>query len=323
MKMAERTQIERIIQILQRLALKREVTVRELYDYFERKVSIRTLQRDLSKIASCNIPLNEKVGKNNQITWTIAERYLRFVPMTLGSREVIASLMLKGIADVFKSTPLERDAKAFLQKARQLYPSDSVTEVSEHASAEIFGFNQFGYIDYSKFSTIIDSLIEAIVSHNGIVVDYKATWRDMSSKIDGNPYVLLLHKGAMYLVLYSNYYKTVIQLPVQRMLGVEVLDTKFRRDPKFSLEKLRKDRFGIFGFEGQKPQRVVLGFSREIADTIAERVWHPSQKIKRHKDGSLTLEIRVIVSDELLGWIASWREYVEVIEISTGNRRKK
>lgn len=310
MKMAERTQIERIIEILQRLSLKRTVTAHELHEYFDKRVSLRTIQRDLARIAACNIPLNETVGKNNQTTWSIDEGFLRFVPMTLGSREILASLMLKGIAEAFKSTPLERDAKAFLQKARQLYPSDAVAEVSEHASAQIFGFNQTGYIDYSKFSMIIDRLIQAIASRNSVVVDYKATWRDKSSKIDGNPYMLLLHKGAMYLVLYSNYFKTYIQLPVQRMLAVEVLDTTFRRDPKFSLEKLRRDRFGIFGFEGQKPQRVVLRFSKEIADTIAERIWHPSQKIKRHKDGSLTLEMKVIVSDELRGWIASWRGYV-------------
>ena len=58
----------------------------------------------------------------------------------------------------------------------------------------------------------------------------------------------------------------------------------------------------------------MLKFNKEIADIIAERIWHPSQKTTHHRDGSLTLEMKVVISDELKGWVASWREYVKVVE---------
>jgi len=66
--------------------------------------------------------------------------------------------------------------------------------------------------------------------------------------------------------------------------------------------------------EDLKPQKVVLKFHKEIAEVVAERIWHTSQKIKHHRDGSLTLEMRVVISDELRSWVGSWLEYVEVIK---------
>jgi len=62
-----------------------------------------------------------------------------------------------------------------------------------------------------------------------------------------------------------------------------------------------------------EPANVKLKFSQDIAETIADRIWHPSQKIHRHKDGSLTLSMKAVVSDELLGWVSSWQHYVEIL----------
>lgn len=84
------------------------------------------------------------------------------------------------------------------------------------------------------------------------------------------------------------------------------------RKADFALDKLREDRFGIFGHESLKPQKVVLRFNPDIPDTVAERIWHPSQKLKHHRDGSLTLEMKVVISDELRSWVAGWMDYVEV-----------
>jgi hypothetical protein len=89
----------------------------------------------------------------------------------------------------------------------------------------------------------------------------------------------------------------------------------FSRDKVFSLKQFRAGGFGIFGYEGQKPERVVLRFNKGIVDIVKERIWHPSQKITRHRDGSLRLEMIVIVSEELKRWVASWRGWVVVVNL--------
>lgn len=57
----------------------------------------------------------------------------------------------------------------------------------------------------------------------------------------------------------------------------------------------------------------MLKFDARIAEVIAERTWHRSQQIRLHRDGSLTMELKVVVSDELRSWVAGWLEYVTVV----------
>lgn len=308
--MPEIKQIERIIRILQRLAVKSEITVAELYEYFERQVSKRTLQRDLIELSAADIPLVTHEGKNRQLVWSIAPNYLRFVPATLQPKELVASWLLHTMTGVFSGTPLERDAKSFIAKAKQLAPPEIFMELGAELQP-IFGMTYSGYIDYRPQAEIISRLIAAITARRVVKFTYKPHWKDKPSVFDGHCYTILFHKGALYLVTFLPRHVNYVLLPVQRIRDVELLKETFARDKSFSLDKIRSGRFGIFGYEGQKPERVVLRFDKEIADIIAERVWHPSQKITRHRDGSLTLEMNVVISDELKGWIASWRGWVK------------
>ncbi len=324
--MPEVKQIERIIRILQRLAVKSEVTVAELYEYFERQVPKRTLQRDLVELSAADLPLQTREGKNRQLIWSIAHDYLRFVPVTMQPKEMIASWLLHTMSDAFAGTPLERDAKSFIAKAKQLAPPGVFAEL--HGDLQpVFGITFTGYIDYRPQAQIISQLIEAITKRRVVKFIYKPHWKDDPSVFEANPYMLLWHKGALYVVALSTRHDNYLLLPVQRIRAVEILITKFRRQPGFSLDKLREGRFGIFGYEGQKPECVVLRFNKEIADIIAERIWHPSQKLTRHRDGSLTLEMKVVISDELKGWVASWIQYVSVLSptglrIAVGKQRE-
>ncbi|HDL00836.1 MAG TPA: WYL domain-containing protein, partial [candidate division Zixibacteria bacterium] len=93
-----------------------------------------------------------------------------------------------------------------------------------------------------------------------------------------------------------------------------LLNVNFTRDPKFDIDSLKKNRFGIYSGNNLKPKKVILKFNKEIAEIVAERIWHQSQKLKHHRDGSLTLEMKVVISDELRSWIGSWLKYVKVIQ---------
>jgi proteasome accessory factor B len=246
------------------------------------------------------------------LIWILDHGYLKFVPMTMQPKELVASWLLQTLAGAFAGTSLEYDAKSFIKKARQLAPPGVFAELDSDLQP-VFGMTFTGYIDYRPQAQIISKLVEAITLRRVVRFTYKPHWKDRPSEFDANPYMMLWHKGALYAVAHSTQHGNYLFLPVQRIRGLEILPTKFRRERSFSLEKLREGRFGIFGYEGLKPQRVVLKFHKDIADIIAERIWHPSQKITRNRDGSLTLEMKVVISDELKGWIASWRGWVEVI----------
>lgn len=312
--MAELKQVERIIRILQRLALSREVTVNGLYEYFERAVPKRTIQRDLVELSAADIPLLTRQGQGRELVWYLESGFLRFVPETIGSQELLASYFLERLATVTKGTKLERDIGSLLKKSKQLVSPRVFHSLEDMDLTEgPFGATFIGYVDYSVHSDKIEKLINATTTCQRCHLIYKATWRETPSEFEADPYIILYHRGALYAVVYVQAHKNYIFLPVQRINEVRVTGVTFKRNKDFSLEKLRAGRFGIFGREDLTPQTVKIKFCKEMADIVSERVWHSTQKITPHDDGSITLSMEVVVSDELRSWVGSWLNYVTVV----------
>ena len=316
--MARFKQAERLIKILQKLSLNRVITVNQLYEYFQRGVPKRTLQRDLIELSSASIPIYDSPGNGQEKVWHLDPSYKQFVPETMGSKELLASFFLERLSAITKGTKLESDIKSLLRKSKQLVPSDVFQSIDNlDQSKQLFGATFTGYIDYSSHSQSIDTLISATSSSMRCQFKYKKTWTDQISTFEADPYLILYHKGALYAIVYVEKHDNYIFLPVQRIKVVQPTGASFVRDKAFSLEKLRKNRFGIYGHEDMKPEKIVLKFHKEIADVVAERIWHSTQKLTRQKNGTLRLEMSVIVSDELMSWIAGWQNYVTVISPKT------
>lgn len=307
-------QVDRIIQILQRLALTGEITVRELYEYFQRRVPKRTLQRDLLNLSAANIPLVTRRGEGRELIWYLDKTFLRFIPETLGSQELLASFFVERLARIAKGTALESNINSLLKKSRQLVAPQVFRSFEDGVTSDVFGSSFMGYVDYGPHSEKIDRILSAASDCRRCNFIYRRIWREKPSRFEADPYMLVYHKGALYALVHVPHHDNFIFLPIQRISSVEATTAKFKRDPSFTLEKLKENRFGIFGHSDLKPERVVLKFRSDIADVVAERIWHPTQEIKRHRDGSLTLTMRVVVSDELRSWVAGWLEYVNVVK---------
>ncbi len=312
MKMPEHKQIERIIRILQRLALKSEITVKELYNYFDGRVTKRTLERDLENLSMANIPLCTRRGRGRELVWFLDDRFKHFIPQTIGHKELQASLLLNRLTDLVKGTPIAKEAKSLLDKARQLYDPSLIIDADTLAQS-LFGFSQTGYIDYSNFSRQIDIILQAATEKHFCRVTYKGYSHEKTKDYKVAPYMILIRKGALYAIVNIENRKNYIYLLVHRIKHIEILNEKFKRHKDFNLEDHLKYSIGIFTNPDLKPVNVKLKFNSDVAETMADRIWHPSQKFQRHKDGSMTLSMKVVISDELLGWIGSWQHYVEVL----------
>jgi predicted DNA-binding transcriptional regulator YafY len=65
---------------------------------------------------------------------------------------------------------------------------------------------------------------------------------------------------------------------------------------------------------------VVVRFDAPVAEFIAERRWHPSQRIEPADDGSLLWRGRVSGEREFLGWVLGWAPWAEVLEPAAWRR---
>ena len=99
---------------------------------------------------------------------------------------------------------------------------------------------------------------------------------------------------------------------MSRIISAELTDEESEDLPEdFDLKKHMGKHFGIM--HSPKMYTVKVRFAPGIAAYIRERMWHPTQKTTEHKDGSLTLTMRVNETTELKRWLLSWGKGVTVL----------
>jgi proteasome accessory factor B len=92
---------------------------------------------------------------------------------------------------------------------------------------------------------------------------------------------------------------------------VEVTDEIGAVPAGFDAERWAESAFTLF--PGGRMVTYVLRFAPEVAPYICERVWHPSQRLRELRGGGVELRFRCGESFEVASWVASWREWVEVV----------
>ncbi len=71
-----------------------------------------------------------------------------------------------------------------------------------------------------------------------------------------------------------------------------------------------KSSFGVFHGE---PVRVRIWFAADVAEYIAEKIWHDSQNIEPQEDGSIIFEAEVAGTEEIKFWVMKWGAKARVL----------
>jgi predicted DNA-binding transcriptional regulator YafY len=83
--------------------------------------------------------------------------------------------------------------------------------------------------------------------------------------------------------------------------------------PVKHLQERLSNAWGIWATDVE-PVSVRLRFSQNVADRVAETIWHESQEIDLSSDGSLIWQGKIAEPREMYPWIRGWGPDVEVIE---------
>ena len=97
-----------------------------------------------------------------------------------------------------------------------------------------------------------------------------------------------------------------------RMRAVKNTKMRFRRPADFSIAKHLGDSFGVF--KGKARHRVRIRFDAFASQLVAERQWHPSQKINRLPGGESELTMTLGSLEEIERWVLSWGGHARVQE---------
>jgi proteasome accessory factor B len=135
-------------------------------------------------------------------------------------------------------------------------------------------------------------------------IEYQSPWHKKSVPRDLEPYHMMSFKGEWYLIGFDRYRKQVLTYALSRIRSAELLAEECPAADDFDLDAYMGPHFGVFA--GERERRVAIWFSPDCAPYIRERDWHPSQKIREGKDGSLVLSFRLSHLLEIRRWILSW-----------------
>lgn len=159
---------------------------------------------------------------------------------------------------------------------------------------------------------VVEDLREAIMACRQVKLHYRNRRNRRLNERLVHPYGFLLgHRH--YLVAWHDHPKAnkfaLFSLP--NIEKVEVQEESFTRNSDFSLQEFAERSFGLFQ---EPPQEVVWRFKPDAAANAAEFNFHPSQSVKKEKDGSLTVSFEAGGLLEMAWHLYTWGDQVEVIE---------
>ena len=278
----------------------------------ELEVSAKTVMRDIEFMRDrLGLPLEYDAVKHG-FRYTAAVR--DFPTMKVSQGEVAALLLAQQSLEQFRGTPFERPLSGAFRKLSQSLGGDM--EVAWHELEQALSVRRsgVGLADMQVF----DALAKAVTDREEIEFSYHKLAGEKSEKRTVRPYHLGCIEDQWYLFGHDAARGAIRTFALPRIRGVEKNGEKFRRPKDFSVGKLLEGSFAVF--EGRNAKPVKILFRGVAARLVAERSWHPTQKIKSYgKHAALTMHVGL--SPDLVQWILGWGGEAEVLGPAELRRR--
>jgi len=268
-------------------------------------VSKRTVYRDLQAMElDAELPIWQDKGK-----WGLeAGAFLPPLALTLPEATTffLAARVLAKATDEHDPELLS----AFVKLAEILPPV-----LAEHLHATVDAYASTPRNE--RFTRVLRVLTKGWAERRVVTIDYGPGVYDQSKaarQTRVRPFAIepSAHTRALYLIGYDEGRKARRTFKVERILDASLTPETFEEDAgaTFAAELLRA--WDVI--TDQAIERVVVRFSPEVAQRVAETTWHPTQETSVGADGWLTWTARIAGLQEVRSWILGWGGTAEVVE---------
>jgi proteasome accessory factor B len=270
----------------------------------EVKVSRRTLMRDLDFLRDDHhAPIAYDDSRKG---FHLTDPAFKLAPVELTRREVFSFSIARKLLERFEGTPLEMDMRSVLAKIAGSLQGTAAFDVESLT-------DQFTVLaeDHARVDP-------EIWQRTGRAINQRERLRLRYQRFDGvirdyllEPWHLVAYHGNWYLLALNTSAGRTETFALSRCRSLAATGQHFPRPAAFDPNTFFKDAFGIS--QAGQPWKVRLLFAREVATYIRERVWHPSQRMRQRRDGTLELRLQTSSRKELTRWILSWVPHVKVL----------
>jgi len=268
----------------------------------------RTVRRDLEALEAGGFPIvNERV--DGQVRWRMMDGFRHVPAMSFSPTELMALVLSRSLLKPLEGTQVQTALDSALKKAAAVLPPASHEYLQQVQS--VFAVGLGPHKQYRDHRQTIDLLTHAINKHHTVQMRYFSASHLRTTRREVDPYRLWYASGGLYLVGYCHLRKEPRMFAVERISTVTPTDHPYQMPLGFDLDAFVQDALTVM--RGPRIQ-VELLFDKATTAWAKDRIWHPSQEVKRRKDGRMTMTLTVADSRELLGWILSFGSGVQVLK---------
>jgi predicted DNA-binding transcriptional regulator YafY len=290
--------LERLLQIDSLLRTTQRPTTLRLAKELE--VSERTVRSDLAFLRDrFNAPLEFSRKKGHHYT----DLEWRLPSISLSQGELFALTLGARMLQAYAGSAYVNDLRSAIMRLGERLPEQTWVDLQQIADERIiFTAGAETYLNPQIWS----QLVEACRNSQQVKIHYYTASRNTSSDRVIDPYLLHIYRGTNpYLIGFCHQRQARRWFRVDRIKELQLLNSKFIRDPTFSakehLEKIFQSEVG-----SGNPVPIAIWFDAPTAPYVRERRWHPTQEIEEHSDGSITLQIQVTGLNDLKRWVLGY-----------------
>lgn len=286
---------------MMRILASRAVTATELAQEFG--ITRRQAYRDLQQIQECEHPLEQHDG-----LWQLPLGYKGLPQIPVSHYELMSLYLAKSHMAHLAGTPFADDLDGLIKKIETCLPQKTINHL-ERIVQTFFPLLQ-PVRGYAKQKAVLDAIRKALLLQLSIVLRYQKPDAAVPLTYKVDPYVLVLRQNGLYVVGYTHRPKALRMFAVERIRKADLTEERFSTKPDLLRKAVSQHRFGLID---EIPQEVRIRFKKESAYLFKERQWHPTQTIKKFKNGDVVLTMQAGGLDEIATWVLSWGPQAKVL----------
>ncbi len=309
--MPRNDQAVRQLMVLRRLESSRNgLTLEQLAEGLDPSATrhARTLRRDLDAIESAGYPLlTERV--DGRTRWKLLDGVRNAPALRLSPTELMALTLSRRLIAPLEGTAVHASLQSALSKASAALPLEGLALVQQLEGSFSVGLGP--HKRYKRHREVVERVTQAIAEKQRIQMRYDSVSRGRVTRREVDPYRLWYASGGLYLVGYCHIRNEPRMFAVERIKSVTLTDRPYQIPLHFDFDAFVEDSLTVM--RGPRID-VELEFDKPTSAWAKDRVWHPSQKLKRLPSGKMKMALAVADSRELVGWILSFGSGVRVMK---------
>ncbi|HOI55904.1 MAG TPA: WYL domain-containing protein [Phycisphaerae bacterium] len=284
------------------------LTLEELAEAFE--VTTMTVRRDLKGLQEAGFPIFADTTDDGTKRWRVDSQVFKVPNALLTLDEALALYLSQQLLKPLAGTQVGEGIRQCIDKVQGLFKRSALDYFRR--LAEVLYVHLPQMTDYSSKQMVIEVCIMAIEDERPLEICYRSGGGADRKHYRLHPYGLVFFHNSLYLIGHPPKTRDLRTFKIDRIEEAEVQEGKFDRPAGFELSELYVNSFGIF--HSDKVIDVKARLQPEAANAVLEKKWHPSQKVQRHDDGSVTATWKLGDTVEFKSWILSFGHWAEVLE---------